>query len=386
MITTALSPNVERDDVIQALKLIVQPWKWLNGSATEQLRNKLSIYFNNHEVILTNSGRTALLTILQALQLHDTDEVLLQAFTCNAVSNPIRWAGAKPVFVDITSETYTMNPVDLEKKITPHSKVLIIQHTFGQPANLEILLDLAKKNNLYVIEDCAHALGASYHHHQLLGTFGDAAIFSFGRDKVISSVYGGFLLLNKEQKNISQLPYPSLLWTLQQLIHPIVTKSRYSFKVFQTLGLLSLAVSQLERFGKKPKYFPARLPNALAALALVQFDKLERFNKHRQLMAKMYHDNLQPNSPWQEDSIWLRYSVNVTDQPGVFNKLKQQGVILGDWYWAPVVPTLLDYVSTSCPVAETVCKNIINLPTHINISPRAAEKIITLMKPYVTNH
>lgn len=385
MITTGLSPNVERDDITLALTTILQPWRWRRGSAEQGLINALQNYFSTDSVWPVNAGRTALLLVLQSLHLTAADEVLLQAFTCNAVANPILWSGAKPVYVDIEANTLNMSLSDLTKKITSHSKVLIIQHTFGLPANIEALLSIARQHKLYVIEDCAHALGAK-HNDQLLGTFGHAAIFSFGRDKVISSVYGGALLVQDKNFTLPALPYPSIFWTKQQLLHPLITaaakKMRWLLPIAQTLKLISLAVSAQERRGEQPSYFPARLPNGLASLALHQLSKLDRYNQHRRTIAAYYHQQLtQPR--WFADSIYLRYSVRVSDRPAVLAAAKQQGIILGDWYDAPVVPTAIGYMSGSCPVAEAVSHEIINLPTHIGIRTKEANRIIQFMKPYV---
>lgn len=385
MITTGLSPNIERDDVTLALHTLLQPWQWRRGYAEEKLTKALQSYFATDLIWPVNSGRTALLVLLQSLQLKSDDEVLLQAFTCNAVPNPILWTGAKPVYVDIESDTLNMSPSDLLKKITPHSKVLIIQHTFGTPAKLAELLVIAKQHHLFVIEDCAHALGARYH-DQLLGTFGDAAIFSFGRDKVISSVYGGALLVRDKNFTLPPLPYPSIFWTKQQLLHPLITaaakKVRWLLPIAQKLKLISLAVSAQERRGEQPSYFPARLPNGLARLALHQLSKLDRYNQHRRTIAAYYHQQLtQPR--WFADSIYLRYSVRVSDRPAVLAAAKQQGIMLGDWYDAPVVPTAIGYMPGSCPVAEAVSREIVNLPTHVGIHTKEANRIIEFMKPYV---
>lgn len=383
MITTGLSPNVERDDRRLALATLVQPWRWRHGPAEGLLKSNLETFFGTGNIWPVNAGRTALLLLLQALQLKSTDEVLLQAFTCNAVTNPIGWAGAKPVYVDIEPDSYTMSPSDLAKKITPRSKVLIIQHTFGTPAKLPALLAMAKQHQLYVIEDCAHALGARYQ-QQLLGTWGDAAIFSFGRDKVISSVYGG-AVLTQQPLTLPTLPYPSLVWTKQQLLHPLITYVRPLLPLAQKLRLISLAVTAGERRGKQPHYFPARLPNGLARLAVHQFKKLEPFNHHRRTMAAFYHQQLATQT-WFDDSIYLRYPVRVSDQEKVLTLAKKKGIILGDWYTAPVVPgdpQQFGYQPGSCPAAELAAAEVVNLPTHIGIKTKQAKLICELVKPYV---
>lgn len=383
MITTGLSPNVERDDLRLATKTLLQPWLWRYGQAEAELQAALQRFFQTDAVYPVNSGRTALLILLEALHLSTNDEVLVQAFTCNAVANPILWAGAKPVYVDIEADSYTMSPTDLAKKITPRAKVLIIQHTFGTPAKLAELLAIAKQHQLYVIEDCAHSLGARYR-GQLLGTFGDAAIFSFGRDKVISSVYGG-AVLTKQPLIVPTLPSPSLFWTKQQLLHPLVTQLRPLLPIAQKLKIISLAVTAGERLGRQPHYFPARLPNGLARLALHQFNKLERFNGHRQTLAAFYYQQLNQQH-WFADSIYLRYTLPVLDRVAVLAEAKQHGIILGDWYSAVVVPGELQqfgYVAGSCPVAERLAATVINLPTHIGITAKHAKQICALVKPYV---
>lgn len=400
MIFTALSPNVQRDDFWLTVQTLLQPWQWQRGTAEKKLQQSLQLYFSTQTIWPVNSGRTALLTLLQHCGLQPNDEVLLQAFTCNAVANPILWAQGKPIYVDIEPATLTMSPQDLKKKITARSKVLIIQHTFGQPAAIEELLAIAKQHQLIVIEDCAHALGAR-HHDQLLGTFGDAAIFSFGRDKVISSVYGGAILINNQKifsnfaSIIETLPYPNIFWTAQQLIHPIITsaakKIRPLLPLAQRLHLISLAVSALERHGKQPTYFPARLPNGLAALALQQLDKLDRFNHHRQSIAAQYQAGLTATMPWLPESIYLRFNVQVNQPRRLVTAFKQQGIILGDWYDAPIVPKpkadqeSFNYRQGDCPVAESVSQQIVNLPTHIGITTKTATRIINLIKTYHSN-
>lgn len=398
LVTIGLSPNVQPADVRLALNTLLRPWAYIDGPAEKKLMSAVHASMPDAGgVYLFNSGRSALLTFLRTLRLEPGAEVLLQAFTCNAVSNPILWAGLKPVYVDISDdESYNMSAPDLQKKITPQSKVLIIQHTFGQAAKLEQLLAMAREHNLIVIEDCAHALGATYH-GKLVGTFGAAAIFSFGRDKVISSVYGGALVVNEKkyvnavEQLYQSLPYPSSRWIVQQLIHPPLTKlalrtwhwagfGRVLFWLVQKLGILSLAVSHGERSGRMPDYFPTRLPNGLAILALQQWQKLELYNTHRREIAALYHAYFKPGQPLAE-SIYLRYTWRTLQPKRIVERCAAAGIILGDWYWSVIAPPTselnrLGYHAGSCPIAERVVTECINLPTHINITPQIAQTII----------
>src|SRR3990167_5441690 len=144
MIHISLSPNAENDDRRLAASLFFQPWFWQKGEALDKLKQKLADYLGvAQEPLLFNSGRSALLTLLKALEIRQEEEILIQAFTCNAVPNHILWWGAKPIYVDIDA-TYNMDPADLERKITPRSRAVIIQHTFGIPANIDALLRIAR--------------------------------------------------------------------------------------------------------------------------------------------------------------------------------------------------------------------------------------------------
>jgi len=405
----SLSPNVEKDDVWLALKLLFQPWKYKTSeNASRRIEEKFREFLGVQHAFSFNSGRTAFLAILKSLNLEKGDEVLLQAFTCNAAVNPILWAGLKPVFVDIKKETLNINPNDLEKKLSSKSRVVIVQHTFGRPAELDRILEICERYNLILIEDCAHSLGGE-HKGKKLGAFGKAAFFSLGRDKIISSVYGGIavtqdkLLAEKIQEFQKQLKFPSLFWFKKQLLHPILTKKlimplygffglgKYKLVALQRLGILSKAVHKMEKQGKMPKYLFRKMPNVLAILGLHQFKKLERFNEHRTKIAGIYRDiaryEVQPRT-METDRIYMRYSVFVENSDEVLKKFKKQGIYLNDgWRKTVVVPIGTDlekmgYKKGSCPVAEEVANKILNLPTHINISKEQAQRIKKLLQEF----
>jgi perosamine synthetase len=391
----SLSPNVEKDDIALSFKVLFKPFKWKEGKAIKLLEQKFQDFLGIKNVFSFNSGRIAFLAILKNLDLEKNDEVLIQAFTCNAAVNPIHWAGLKPVFVDMQKESLNMNPKDLERKITSRSKIVLVQHTFGKPANLEAILEICRQHNLILVEDCAHSLGGKYKGKKL-GTFGRASFFSLGRDKIISSVYGGITVTKDEElaKRIAsfreELKFPSLLWIKKQLLHPILTKliiiplysffglGKYKLVALQRLGILSKAVHKIEKEGKMPKYLFKKMPNALAILGLHQFNKLKKFNKHRYEIAKIYNPNT-------EDRIYMRFPVFVENSNIVLQRFKKESIYLDDgWRKTVVIPVKTDlekmgYKKGSCPQAEKIADKILNLPTHINISVRDAQKIKDLL-------
>jgi len=404
-ISISLSPNTEKDDIWLALKLVFQCWKWKRGKAIKGLENEFKKYLGVKYAFAFNSGRSALIAILKSFELKPESEVLLQAFTCNAAVNPVIWSGYKPVYVDCDEDNFNINPEDLKRKITPKSRVVIVQHTFGLPAKMDKILDITRQNNLILIEDCAHSLGAEYQGKKV-GTFGKAAFFSFSRDKIISSVYGGMVVTNDDKLGVKLLQfrqnikYPNNCWIIQQLMHPILMNflilptyrvfGKYLLVLFQYLKILSKAVHWKEKQGRKPSYFPKKMPNALALLALNQFKKLDRFNKHRGEMADFYYENLKKSSfalPQRNGSVFLRFTIKHPKAHYIIKNAWKKNLLIGDWYTSPVAPedtdlTKLQYKMGSCPKTEKLAKLTLNLPTHINISQKEAQKIVNFLKKY----
>lgn len=373
IISPALSPNTESDDVWLALRLLFAPWLWKRGSGVHKVEQK----FNG---VSFNSGRAALLAILRSFNIGRGDEVICQAFTCIAVPNSIRWAGALPVYADI-DESFNMEPRDFSNKITKRTKAVIIQHTFGIPAQIAKIIEIAKAHNIRVIEDFAHTMD--------LPLRGDAAFFSFGRDKVLSSVWGGLAVMSSKGRSASgrrdqilknyhkKLEYPSYFWIFQQLLHPVafaiilplynIGIGKVLLVILQRLRLLSFPVYPEEKKGRQPDVFPAKYPNGLALLLLKQLKKLDRFTKQRRDISRIYGIDLP----------YLRFPKLVDHPEEVVARAKKQGILLGNWYHHVIDPVPFGYIKGSCPKAEEAAKHIINLPTRI--SEKDAKRVIALI-------
>jgi len=391
-ILISISPNTDPSDVKLAIKLLFRPRLWQQGKAVNQLKNKLKKYFHTNNCFLLNSARTGLYLALKSLKLKPTDEILCQAFTCVVVPNSIIWAKAKPVFVDTIKNDFNVDINDLAKKITNKSKAIIIQHTFGNPDNISAIKKLCQQHDLVLIEDCAHSLGAEYNSKKI-GTFGDLTVLSFGRDKVISSVFGGVLIVNNKKfiKSIKQLTvnlkYPSLFWIFQQLLHPIIfsliipiyfswqinkfTLGKFFLFFLQKLNLISQPVSQSEK-NNQMTLLPQKLPNALASLAVHQFSKLKSLNQSRRKIAGQYQKDLNLSSISQ-NSIFLRFPLLVNQPEKLIKLAKKQHILLGDWYRPLIAPNI-------CPNAQAVSQKIINLPTHPKMNFNDIKRITKFIK------
>jgi dTDP-4-amino-4,6-dideoxygalactose transaminase len=213
---------------------------------------------------------------------------------------------------------------------------------------------------------------------------------------VISSVWGGVVTTSNDQiaerigEIYKDLSAPSRAWAMKQLLHPllfaIIIPTYYLFGKYLLAFLrivrgIGLAVSQKERMGERPSMFPARMPEALAELALHQFDKLERYNEHRREIASIYSDKL------RDGAIYLRFNIRHPNAKEIIKSAKRQHILLGDWYKNVIDPIGTDfaamkYAPGSCPNAERAAHESINLPTHINISPKDAEHIIQYLRNY----
>jgi len=399
---------MEKEDVRLALKLVTNSKEWKEGDKIKELESEFKKYLGVKNVISFNSGRSSFLAILKSLGLKAGDEILLQAFTCNAVPNPIIWSGFRPVYVDCDEKTFNIDIEDLKRKITERSRAVVVQHTLGLPADLDEIFKICQKNNLILIEDCAHSLGAEYKGKKV-GTFGNVSFFSFSRDKVISSVYGGMVATNNEdlarkiKDYYEKLDYPSNFWISQQLLHPILMEyvilptysifGKYLLILFQWLHILSKAVHWTEKRGRKPDYFPKRLPNALASLALNQFKRLDKFNEYRRGIAEFYYENLKgsqfelPPEFKDRKQIFLRFTIKYPKAHQIIKEAWRKNILIGDWYDKVIAPhdTKLDkmeYKLGVCPKAEKLAEETFNLPTHINISKQDAEKIINFLKEF----
>ncbi len=406
-IYTSLAPNLQSDDVWLSLGLILQPWRWISGQSAARLAANIGQMHGASYARAFATGRGALDAILESADIGRGDDVLLQAYTCVAVPEPVLWRGARPVYVDIDPQTLNMSAEDLKKKITPRAKAIIIQHTFGNPADLRALLAVAREHRLYVIEDCAHSLGALYQNVRV-GSMGDAAFFSFGRDKVISSVFGGVAITRnpKTGKKLASLsrPKPGAIWVLRQLLYaPLMSIARATqgilfgkllLRLFLNLRVIAKPVENVEWSGGRPDFTCRSMPEALAVLALHQLSKLDSYNAHRKKIAGIYRATIKPdragaqNVGEQSEPVWLRYALFSPDASDLLASARRVGLYLGDWYREAIAPKQVDFRSVgydpaTCPSAETASRQSLNLPTSIGIAESDAGRIAKFINSYV---
>lgn len=345
-------------------------------------------------------GRVALFALLRALGIGPKDEVILQAFTCLAVPAPILALGARPVYVDIKSDTYNLDPTLLEQRITPRTKAIVVQHTYGNPADISRICAIAKTHHLPVIEDCCHVSGSRYLNREL-GSFGVAAFYSYEWGKPVVVGLGGAAvvqsadLYRKLAEQYREFVRPSsgdvLLVQLEYLAHTLLRRPSLFWTlrdVYRALSKMNLIVGSFrpEEFDGKPGAdYQWRMPRQLKM-------RLDRKQKQapndieaRRLVMLRYESVLRElglpciGRDDVSDPVLLRYPLLTRDKARVLSKARADRVELGGWFSSVVDPLARDewnkvgYSIGSCPVAEFVSGRVVTLPVYGNGQERAIE-------------
>tara|TARA_Y100001970_G_scaffold286159_1_gene407667 strand:- start:30998 stop:32224 length:1227 start_codon:yes stop_codon:yes gene_type:complete len=246
-----------------------------SGNMNTRLEESFAKIHNQKFAITFNSGTTTLHASLEALGVGYGDEVLVTPLTVISCMNSILYCNAIPVFVDVDPETFLMDPEDLKRKITTKTKGIMAVHLYGQVCNMTEILKIAKKNKLFLLEDCAQCF-LGKHNNILSGTFGDVASWSFENSKHMTTGDGGIITTNNENLGDKIRKYST------QGFRNATAKSgkiRISKDIFQNPNY-----SRHSQFG-----YMYRLPEVAAAIGLAQLEKLDKFVNKRIKMAKMYN-------------------------------------------------------------------------------------------------
>ena len=402
---------------IDYLTLMAQPWNYNRSEPVAVLERRLAEMYGSRRCLATSNGRSALYTIFKSLEAGPGDEVILQAFTCVAAMNPLVWTGFKPVFADADPDTLGLSLESVRERITDRTRAILVQHTFGVPAAVKEIADLAAEHDIVVVEDCAHALGVTVDGRRV-GTFGNVAMLSFGIDKQLSSKTGGAVVApegalgERIQTEWARLKPLSRAETLRWLLFPLIRiglrhlphpTSDRTAKLLERTGILRQAVTAAELRGGFPPGTPAGISGALARVILSELDSLGPNLEHRATMSALYRSRLAPltDASWKSteardakgtgslfvpamaDGPLMRFPVlfaerSVRDR--VRARLQAVGFDVTGWYDPPIFPAGVDlgalgYDPAQTPVARDLAARVLCLPTGRNINAGRAETI-----------
>jgi len=350
-------------------------------------------------------GRVALYAILKALEIGEGDEVITQAFTCVAVPEAIMAAGARPVYVDLESNSFNMDADDLEGKITSRTRAIIVQHTYGIPADMERIIPLAERAGVPVIEDCCHSLASTYR-DRIVGSFGVASFYSFEWGKPIVVGIGGSAVVNdselrdKVRRQYRTYQFPGLLSQsriqLQYLAFRLLFKPSLYWRIrglFHWLGSIGVAESNYNPIdeGSVAEDFSLRMPKSLQRRLARKLTALDRQTAYSRWAAREYRSRIQsevvahPVLPDDSSTVFARYPLVTEYKEGLLRKARQANVELADWYSTPVHPLspqelpLVHYTLGRCPNAEGRCRQVVTLPTHPAVKKRDIDRAIEFL-------
>jgi len=191
------SPDITQAE-IEAVTAVLRSGRLSLGPKLQEFEAEIAAYCGVAHAVGVSSGTTGLHLCVRALGIREGDEVILPSFTFVAAANVLRYERAVPVFVDIDRATLNLDPALVEAAITPRTRALLIVHTFGVPAELNELCEIARRRNLIVIEDACEAIGGEYGGRKV-GTFGEAGAFAFYPNKQITTAEGGMVVTNKAE-------------------------------------------------------------------------------------------------------------------------------------------------------------------------------------------
>lgn len=358
-----------KGEIDQAINDCLATMAFINGPNLIKFQKELESYLCVDDVILCGNGTDALQIALMALKLEPNDEVIIPCFTYVAVAEVVALLGLKPIMVDVDSQTFNIAVDKIEASITPKTKAIIPVHLFGQCADMEPILQLAKKYSLYVIEDSAQAIGATYTFSngeiKQAGIMGDIGCTSFFPSKNLAC-YGDGGALYTDNKELA-------------------TKIR-----------MIANHGQIKKYHHELVGVNSRLDSIQAAILSVKIKYLNEYINCRINAANYYNDKLR-NIDWLElpahkegdKHVFNQYTVivnNPKNRDDLKNYLEEKGVPTAIHYPIPLhlqqAYKYLNYKKGDFPIAEKLCDSVLSLPMHTELTLQEQDYIADAIQKF----
>ncbi len=352
-----------KDEINKAIQEVLESQRFILGPKVKELEEKIANYCNAKYGIGVASGSDALLLSLMAIDVGYEDEVITTPFTFFATAGSISRLGAKPIFADIDPKTYNINPNLIEEKITKKTKAIIPVHLYGQCADMDPIIDIAKRHNLYIIEDAAQAIGASYKDRKA-GSMGHIGCLSFFPTKNLGGYGDGGMLLTND-------------------------------------SILADKLAILRAHGSKPKYYHSviginsRLDAIQASILLAKFNHLDKWNEGRRQNAFIYDsllkdmDLITPSAESFNYHIYHQYVIMLKSNLRDRLKDAMKEADIGTEIYYPVPLHLqecysgLGYKKGDLPFSEEASDKTLALPIYPELTQSQQEQIVKTIKDFL---
>ncbi|MCG3139424.1 MAG: dTDP-3-amino-3,4,6-trideoxy-alpha-D-glucose transaminase [Anaerolineae bacterium] len=355
-----------KPEIDAAIQRVIDKTAFILGPEAKQFEENFARFCNVKHAIGLDSGTAALHLAMMALDIGAGDEVITTAHTFIATSEPIALLGARPVLVDIDPRTYNLDPQKLEAAITPRTKAIIPVHLYGQPAEMDAIMDIARKHNIPVIEDAAQAHGATYRNHSV-GTFGLLTCFSFYPGKNLGA-YGdaGALVTNDDELN-------------------------HKIRMLRDHGRTSKYEHEISGYG-------FRLDGIQAAVLDVKLKHLPAWNAARRAHADYYTELLSnvdasivtPYEPAHVKAVYHLYVIRTRQRDELLQYLKERDIEAGIHYPVPLhmqpVYKNLGYQQGAFPATEQAAQEILSLPIYPELTHAQMERVVETMREFYRNN
>lgn len=349
-----------REEVIEVVTEILESSQYVLGPKVSGFEKKIADYHGVREAIGVASGTDALHLSIDALGISEGDEVITTPFTFFATVEAILYTGATPVFVDIEPDTLNIDVSQIESKITEKIKAILPVHLFGHMADMERILDIAKRYGLKVIEDCAQSFGARLNDKKA-GSFGDAGCFSFYPSKNLGGYGdGGMIILND--------------------------------------SMVADTIRKLRNHGSRGSYrhenvgFNSRLDEIQAGILLVKLRHIDEYNRKRRQNAALYSELLSDKvkCPVEKNGVYHvfhQYTIMSERRDEIQQRLKENGVSSVIYYPVPLhmqdALKFLGYKEGTFPVAEKVAREVLSLPIYPELEESVIIRIAEIIRDVV---
>ena len=377
-----------KEDIEKVISNILESGAYINGPYTKELESKLAKYLGVKHVIGVANGTDALVIALEALGIKEGDEVITTPFTFFATAEAISVVGAKPVFVDVSLDDFNIDVNKIEEVIAERTKAIMPVHIFGTPADMDKINEIAKKYNIYVIEDACQAIGAKYR-DKMVGGLGDVACFSFFPTKNLGT-YGDGGLITTNSDEIA-----SICRALKA--HGSGVNGEIAF------NLLNDIKEEVEEdkctndtvYNPKKYYnyligHNSRLDEIHAGILSVKLDYLDRWNNQRIENAKYFDENLKDTNlklmklDEKNKNVYHMYIIQSENREELTKKLDEAGIGYGVYYPVPLhlqkVYKDLGYKLGDLPNAEYLSIRTLAIPVDPEMKEEERKYIVGILK------